>query len=132
MSAEIYWLTLTSLVTALMWMPYILNRIAVRGLIAATGNPSPDDKPHSPWAERAILAHKNAVENLVVFAAVVLAAHAAGASTELTATAAMVYFYARVAHYAIYIAGVPFLRTLAFAAGMLCQVIIALVALGAL
>lgn len=132
MTAEIYWLTLTSLVTALMWAPYILNRIAVRGLIAATGNPSPDDKPHSGWAERAILAHKNAVENLVVFAAVVLAANAAGVSTETTAAAAMIYFYARVAHYAIYIAGVPFLRTLAFAAGMLCQVAIALSVLGAL
>ena len=130
MSADIYWLTLTALVTALMWVPYILNRIAVRGLIGATRNPSPDAKPHAPWAERAILAHKNAVENLVIFAAVVLAADAAGASNGLTATAAMIVFFARVAHYAIYIAGVPFLRTLAFAAGAFAQIAIALTALG--
>ncbi|MEL6794009.1 MAG: MAPEG family protein [Pseudomonadota bacterium] len=130
MSADLYWLTLTALVTALMWVPYILNRIAVRGLIGATGNPSPDAAPHAPWAERAMLAHKNAVENLVIFGAVVLAANAAGASGELTATAAMIVFFARIAHYAIYVAGLPFLRTLAFAAGAFAQIAIGLAVIG--
>lgn len=130
MTPELFWLTLTALATALMWVPYILNRIAVRGMLPAMAAPSAVDKPHAPWAERAILAHKNAVENLVVFAPVVLAAHLAGVSTPATTTAAMVFFLARIAHYAIYIAGVPVLRTLVFAVGWLCVMIIGLAAIG--
>lgn len=130
MSVEIYWLTLTALFTLLMWLPYVLNRIVVRGLIPSLGNPSASDAPHAPWAERAILAHRNAVENLVIFAALVLAADASGISTGATATAAMIYFFARVAHYVIYVAGVPGLRTLTFAAGAVCQLVIALAILG--
>lgn len=38
MTTELFWLTATVLMTALMWMPYILNRIAVRGLIGALAN----------------------------------------------------------------------------------------------
>lgn len=131
MSAELFWLALTALATLLMWAPYILNRVAVRGLMPSLGNPSPDDPPHSPWAERAILAHRNAVENLPVFAALTLAANAGGVGGGAVATAAMVYFFARIAHYAIYIAGVPVLRTLAFVVSVLAQLVIALAVLGA-
>ena len=130
MTSELYWLTLAATFTALMWMPYILDRIAVRGLLPAMGNPSPDDKPQTAWAQRAMLAHKNAVENLVVFAALVLVLHATATATPLTATMATVFFFARLAHYAIYVAGIPVLRTLTFAVGWLAQMIIALTALG--
>ena len=41
MTTELFWLTATVLMTALMWMPYILNRIAVRGLIGALANETP-------------------------------------------------------------------------------------------
>ena len=130
MSPEIYWLTLTAVMTGLMWAPYILNRIAVRGLFGALANPSPEDKAHSGWAVRAHAAHMNAVENLVVFGAVVLAGHAAGALTETTALAAMIYFWVRLAHFVVYTFGIPFARTLTFAAGMLCQLAIGLTVLG--
>jgi len=67
-----------------MWLPYILNRIMTRGLMPALKS-GPADSPHSAWAERAILAHKNAVENLVVFAPLVIATHILGMGTSLTA-----------------------------------------------
>ena len=130
MPAEIYWLTLTALATALMWLPYILNRIMVRGLFPAMGNPSPADKAHDAWAERAMAAHRNACENLPIFGAVALAAVATGTANEMTATAAMIVFFSRIAHYFIYIAGIPVARTLAFAAGAVAQIVIALVVLG--
>ena len=75
MSKELYWLTLTAAMTALFWVPYILDRIMVRGVVGATANPSPNDKPQSPWAERMMAAHTNAVENLVVFVPLVLVTH---------------------------------------------------------
>ena len=72
MSKELYWLTLTAAMTGLLWVPYILDRIMVRGPIGATANPSPNDKPQSAWAVRMMAAHVNTVENLVVFAPLVL------------------------------------------------------------
>src|SRR5205814_356867 len=47
MSKELYWLVLTAAMTGLLWVPYILDRIMVRGAMGATANPSPTDKPQS-------------------------------------------------------------------------------------
>src|SRR3984957_9318403 len=74
MSHELFWLVMTTAMTGLMWVPYILDRTMVRGMMGAMGNPSPTDKPQSPWAQRLMAAHVNAVENLVIFAPLVLAA----------------------------------------------------------
>ena len=78
MTREFMWLTLTVILTGLMWVPYILDRIKVRGVKGAMANPSPRDKRQSPWAERLYFAHTNAVENLVIFAPLVLILDAQG------------------------------------------------------
>ena len=124
MGTELYYLALVTTFTALMWIPYILNAITVRGLTAAVGYPE-DPNPLSPWAQRMKAAHANAVENLVVFAALVLIAQLAGATNNVTATACMVYFCARIVHFLVYTARVPWLRTLAFFVGFICQIAIA-------
>lgn len=120
MTVELKYLALIAAFTALMWIPYILNMISVRGLMDAVGYPE-NPEPMAPWAERMKSAHYNAVENLVVFAALVLVAHAAGVEGGATATAAVVYFWARVVHYLVYTFKIPWLRTLAFAVGFICQ-----------
>ena len=74
------------------------------------------------WIERVRRAHLNAVENLAPFAAVVLVAHVTGKADATTALGAQIFFVGRVAHTAIYIIGIPYLRTAAFfvaLAGML-------------
>jgi uncharacterized MAPEG superfamily protein len=103
------------------WIPYILNLVAVRGLVDAVGYPD-NPPPMAPWAERMKAAHYNAVENLVVFAALVLMAHVLGISNATTVLACQVYFWARLAHLLLYTFAVPWGRTLAFAAAWLCQV----------
>ena len=113
MSRELFWLTLTTILPGLMWTPYIIDRVMVRGLMGAMDNPSPNAKPHSPWARRQMNAHDNAVENLVIFATLVLIASA-------------VYFWARLAHYIIYTMGVPVLRTLTFVAAFAAQLVLVL------
>lgn len=130
MSYELTWLVYTILLTSLLWIPYILNRIGVRGLLPALGYPTQDTPPHAPWAERAIKAHTNAVENLVLFAPLVLAAHVAGISTPVTRAAVTVYFFARVAHYIVYTAGLPVVRTLVFAVGWAAVLMLALAVVG--
>ena len=84
MPKELLWLTWTTIVTGIMWTPYILDRIAVRGLAGAMANPAPTDKAQSIWAQRLMHAHRNAVENLVLFATLVLTLRALNISTGAT------------------------------------------------
>jgi uncharacterized MAPEG superfamily protein len=119
MPKEFFWLMLTIIMTGLMWIPYILDRSSVRGLAGAMGNPSPSDKPQSPWAQRMMAAHDNAVENLVLFAPLVLIAHELNISNGVTVAACAIYFWARLAHLIVYALGVPVLRTLAWTVGWL-------------
>lgn len=131
MTQPLYWLTLTILMTALFWVVYILNAMVVRGIMGALANPSPDQKPLSPWAQRAKAAHSNAIENLVIFGLLILIAHAVGLTDGLITTAAMLYFVARLAHFVVYTAGIPVLRTLAFVVGWAAQIMVILALLGA-
>lgn len=125
MSIELTYLTWVTALTAVMWIPYILNMIMVRGLIDAVGYPS-DPAPLSPWAQKMKAAHANAVENLVVFAALVLTANAVGVSTDSTVMACQLYFWARVVHFASYTFAIPWVRTLSFLVGFAGQAMLLL------
>jgi uncharacterized MAPEG superfamily protein len=126
MSKELLWLTLTVALTGLLWIPYIIDRAQVRGLWASLDNPKPGDTPQSPWAMRLYFAHSNAVENLVVFAPLVLILDSLNISTWATVIACAAFFWARLAHAILYALGVPVLRTIAFLVGFLCQVVLVL------
>ena len=78
------------------------------------------------WAERGRRAHANLVENLVVFAALVLTAHVAGRTNGWTALGAQLFFWGRVAHAGTYIAGLVPWRTLAFGIAIAGEWMIAL------
>ena len=132
MTRELLWLTLTVILTGVLWIPYILDRIMVRGLMGAMATPSRDDKPQSPWAQRLYFAHTNAVDNLVVFAPLVLILDSIGHSTQSTVIACAVYFWARLAHAIIYALGIPVLRTLSFTVGFLAQAALVLAVFGKL
>jgi uncharacterized MAPEG superfamily protein len=125
MTSELMSLTWVTTLTAVMWMPYILNMIAVRGLVNAVGYPD-DPEPLSPWAAKMKAAHSNAIENLVVFAALVLIADAADISNATTVLACQIYFWARLVHLLSYTFAIPWVRTLAFAAGFACQIALVL------
>ena len=124
MKTELLYLALVIALTGLLWVPYILDRIAVRGLIDAVGYPE-SPKPPSPWAQRLMKAHANAVENLIIFAPLVLLAHSLGITGSAVATAAVVYFWARVVHALAYTFAIPWVRTLSFAVGFFAQVVVA-------
>ena len=117
MTREIFWLTMTVVLTGLLWVPYILDRIRVRGLMETMDNPKPKAKPQSAWAQRLYFAHTNAVDNLVLFAPLVLILDSRNVSTDMTAVACAVYFWARLVHALSYVAGVKVLRTVSFIVG---------------
>ena len=121
MTSELTSLTWLVALTAFLWIPYILNLIMVRGIVDAVGYPE-DPKPLAPWAARMKAAHYNAVENLVLFATLVLTLHAAGITNETTVLACQVYFWARLAHFLVYGFGVPWARTLSYLLAWFCIV----------
>ena len=124
MKAEMTYLVWVTILTALIWIPYVLDRIAVWGLTDTVGYPEAP-KVQSPWARRMKAAHANAVENLIVFATLVLVANAVGISNSATAFAASLYFWARLVHVVSYTFALPWVRTLAFAGGFAAQAIFA-------
>jgi uncharacterized MAPEG superfamily protein len=125
LSSELLYTALTAVFTGLIWVPIVINRLGEIGVWSALKNPKPDTRARADWAHRADHAHRNAIENLVVFAPLAIIVHVLGISTPATAAAALVFFVSRVAHAIIYIMGIPLLRTIAFAIGFFCQMILA-------
>ena len=124
MTPDLTWLAWTAALTAVLWIPYIVGQTLTTGLITADRyrDPTPPEVP--TWVKRCDRAHLNAVESLGPFAVVVLVAHVAGAANEMTATWAAAFFFARLVHAAVYWMGIPFVRTLAFAVGLVATLAI--------
>ncbi len=113
MAMELKMLILASLLTVVLAVVGAAPLILQRGLRSGFGNRD-QPEPLSPWGERALRAHRNMLENLPPFAALVLVAQVAGVANEATAWGAVLFFWGRVAHAVTYIAGGPYLRTAAF------------------
>ena len=99
------------------------------GLTTLAGNRE-DVPPISGWAGRAKRAHLNMLESLVLFAALVLVAHAAGKTNAMTALGAQLFFWARLAYAVIYVAGIPWLRTAVWAVSLVGMILIFLQLVG--
>jgi len=130
MTTELYWLILAILLTAVLWAPYIINRLLEQGIFKALWDPDGETTTDVAWAQRLMDAHTNAVENLIIFAPLVIITHILGMNTELTATAAMLYFFSRVAHVLFFTFRVPVLRIVAFFGGFVAQMIFVFTLLG--
>jgi len=111
-----------SLWIARAWTPH--------GLAVAFGNRAALQEP-SPSAARAGRAARNMAENLPLFIAVLFVARTAGAPAASLALGSAIFFWARVVHAGLYIAGVPYLRTAAWFTSLGGLVLIGLQALHA-
>jgi uncharacterized MAPEG superfamily protein len=89
-------------------------RTVAGGIAWGLGNRDRPLEGEPDWLKRSRRAHANLVENLVVFAALVLIAHAAGRLGPWTAVGSQLFFWGRVAHAVAYVAGLVPWRTLAF------------------
>lgn len=99
--------------------------VLTAGLVKGVGNR--DDMPAlTGWAGRAQRAHRNMLESLVPFAALVLIAQALGKFNAMTLLGAQLFFWARVAHAAVYLIGIPWVRTLVWGVSFAGIVIILL------
>jgi uncharacterized MAPEG superfamily protein len=111
------WMLLSLVVlTELLTMPPLFARASVPGGIRwIFYNRDTVLEGVAPWGERAVRAHSNMADNLAIYAGVIVIAHLTGAANETTAIASTAILAARVLHAAVYIAGVPYLRTAVFA-----------------
>jgi uncharacterized MAPEG superfamily protein len=87
--------------------------VSNKGLMTAFGNR--DNLPELPgWGGRASRANVNMAQNLVLFAAVVLAVMVAGRTNDMTLLGAHLFFWGRVAYAVCYLGGIQYLRTLSW------------------
>ena len=93
------------------------------GLPAAAGNRD-DVAELTGWEARSGRAHRNMLENLLLFAVLILVAHVTGKANEMTALGAHVFFWARVVYAGLYLAGVPWARTLVWVVSVVGMVIV--------
>ncbi|MEX0305444.1 MAG: MAPEG family protein [Leisingera sp.] len=125
-----YFTALSGLWVALAWVPYILDRIVVRGLMGAMANPSPSDLPQSLWAQRAHRAHIVEVELFAAFAPLAILASIVLPAEGQPGMLGLTFFAGMAAHYIIYAIGIPVLRTAAFAVAALSTALLGLTLLG--
>jgi uncharacterized MAPEG superfamily protein len=97
-------------------LAFIQMVVALTGAMLQVGLPAlAGNRENLPeitgWAGRAMRAHRNMLENLVLFAALVLVGHAAGKLDATTALGAQLFIWARLAYAVVYVVGVPWLRT---------------------
>ena len=129
-SIEVYWLVLTILMTAIMWVPYVVNRILEMGVVPAFMDRYGVTEAKAAWANRMMAAHVNAVENLVLFAPLVILVVMFNAGTADTAIAVQIYFFARLAHFLLFTFATPLLRVVSFLVGFGAEMVLVIALIG--
>ncbi len=117
MTTELTYLFLTAILLNLAWIPHVIGQVQSKGPLTPDDYTNLREQSEFPaWVRRANRAHINLVEQFGAFAALVLIAHVLGVSTGATAAAAAVFFWARIAHLVVFLAGIRvlMLRTLIF------------------
>jgi uncharacterized MAPEG superfamily protein len=122
MPTELKYLAFTALLTASLWIPYVVAQVMTNGPLSPDNYVNPTPRPLPFWGQRADRAYLNAVETFAPFAALVLAVQVAGKTDAITGFCAASYFWLRLAHAIVYFAGWPYLRTLIFTLGWACIV----------
>ena len=118
MTTDMTMLVASATLCILLALPYTMGFIVTRGLYTVVGNRE-DFPPGTGWIGRSHRAHLNMVENLVPFAALILAAAVMGKAGAWTALGAQVFFYSRVLHAIVYTLGIAWLRTLGYFGGVI-------------
>jgi uncharacterized MAPEG superfamily protein len=110
MKPELMWLLWAVALTVVQMLIAVSGATLQVGLPMLAGNRE-NMPPLTGWAGRADRAHSNMLENLVLFAALVLIAVVSNKTNSTTLMGAQLFFWARVAYAVVYMAGIPWLRT---------------------
>jgi uncharacterized MAPEG superfamily protein len=122
MSTDLKYLALTAMLTASLWIPYVVAQVMTNGTLRPANYVDPTPRPLPPWGKRADRVYINAIETFAPFAALVILIQIAGKANAMTAFLAMSFFWLRVAHAIVYWAGIPYIRTIVFTLGWVAVV----------
>ncbi len=122
MTTDLKYLAFTAILTASLWIPYIVAQVMTNGFLLPRNYADPTPRPVPPWGKRADRTYMNAVETFAPFAAIVLIAHVSGKADGMTAFWATWFFWMRLAHAVVYWAGIPYVRTVVFTLGYVAVV----------
>jgi uncharacterized MAPEG superfamily protein len=117
MATDLRYLAYTAILTAALWIPYIIAQVLTNGALTSENYVDPTPRTVPTWGKRANRAHLNAVEVFAPFAALVIIAQLTGKANATTAFWSMSFFWLRLAHAVVYLLGIPYVRTLVFTLG---------------
>jgi uncharacterized MAPEG superfamily protein len=124
MTLDLWILVSLAVLTELLTLPPLYARTSVPGgWNWIFHNRDTELQGVAPWGHRAVRAHGNLVANLAIYAAVILVAHFTGATNSITHIAGIVLLVSRLVYTAVYIAGIPYLRTAVFATGQMAMLV---------
>ena len=92
MSVDLKYLAFTAMLTATLWIPYIVAQVMTNGFLGPQNYVDPTPRPVPPMNERV-------------------------SSVNGTAFWTMSFFWLRVAHAVVFLAAIPYIRTLIFVLG---------------
>jgi uncharacterized MAPEG superfamily protein len=122
MSKDLVYLSYTAMLTAALWIPYVVSQVATNGFLTPPNYRDPTARPVPLWGKRADRTYLNAVEVFAPFAALVIAAHLLGKTNTTIEFLVECFFWLRVAHAVVYLAAIPYVRTLVFTLGFVAEV----------
>ena len=117
MSVDLKYLAHTAMLTASLWIPYIIAQVMTNGFLSPPNYVDPTPRPVPLWGQRAHRVYLNAVETFAPFAALVILIQLTGKANPMTAFWTMSFFWLRVAHAVVFLAAIPYIRTLIFVLG---------------
>jgi uncharacterized MAPEG superfamily protein len=99
MTTELFWLILTAILAASLWIPYVvgINTTSFDGKDELFVRP-PDNTKMAPWVHRSLRAHQNLLEQFLPFSVIIIVGAILKVSTTITAWCAIGFFWLRVAH----------------------------------
>ena len=117
MTTDLKYLAYTAMLTAALWIPYVVAQVKTNGFLTPPNYVDPTPRPLPHWGKRADRTYLNAVEVFAPFAALVIVAQLAGKANAMTAFWAVSFFWLRLAHAVVYLLAIPYVRTLLFTLG---------------
>jgi uncharacterized MAPEG superfamily protein len=122
-ATDLRYLAYMSMLTAALWIPYIVCQVMNNGPLQPKNYVDPSlPRPVPAWGQRTHRAYLNAVEVFAPFAALVIAAQLSEKANAMTAFWSASFFYLRLAHAIVYWAGLPYLRTVLFTLAFIAEV----------
>jgi len=122
MTTDLTYLAYTALLTAALWIPYVIAQVMTNGFLTPANYTDPTPRALPEWGNRANRTQMNAVEAFAPFATLVIIAHIAGKANAMVAFWAMAFFWLRLIHAIVYLAGIAYVRTVVFTLGFIAVV----------